>query len=51
MKKKLQSSFFGNMIIKPEWLNYHISPDFHAPFAAAGAAMSRSVEIKIIFTP
>jgi hypothetical protein len=44
VKKKLRCSFFKNMIINPEGLNYHISLDFNAPLTAAGAAMSQSVK-------
>ncbi len=51
MKKKLKSSFFGNMIIKPEGLYYHISPDFYAPFAAAGGSHVAKCERRALSHP
>lgn len=37
---ELANHFCRDMIIMLEWHQYHISPDFYAPFVAAGAAMS-----------
>jgi hypothetical protein len=50
VKKKLQSSFFGNMIIKPYGLYYHISRDFHASFAAAAGSHVAKCEEKHLHT-